>query len=173
MDFATSDGEGTKIWIDFREKKEEVPEVLEKKEEKPEKPKILNALVVDDNGIVRYAVRNLLQAMGFPRISAAQNGKEAQGMLRQMEEIDLIVADWNMPEMDGGELLSWVRQSPNLKSTVFILLSADSQIARVRKAAQLGVSAFVGKPFSPDVLQKKIEEFFPRLKRGPKRRRSR
>ncbi|WP_404365379.1 response regulator [Marinobacter sp.] len=117
---------------------------------------LLKALVVDDASFVRDLVKRTVRQR-FPVIELvdAPNGKKAQGLMSRTS-FDLILCDWEMPEMSGLELLQWMRQQDNYKKTPFIMITSRGDKSHVIEAVQEGVSEYLGKPFSPDGLSRKI-----------------
>lgn len=117
---------------------------------------VLKALVVDDASFVRDLIkRTVRQRFPVIELAEAQNGKKAQGLMSRTV-YDLILCDWEMPEMSGLELLRWMRQQDNYKKTPFIMITSRGDKSHVVEAVQEGVSEYLGKPFSPDGLSRKI-----------------
>jgi len=116
----------------------------------------LKALVVDDASFVRDLVKRTIRQR-FPVIETtdAQNGRRAQSLMSRAE-FDLILCDWEMPEMSGLELLQWMRQQPQYEKTPFIMITSRGDKDHVIEAVKEGVSEYLGKPFSPEGLSKKI-----------------
>ncbi|HDZ36964.1 MAG TPA: response regulator [Marinobacter sp.] len=116
----------------------------------------LKALVVDDASFVRDLVKRTIRQR-FPVIETtdAQNGRRAQSLMSRVT-FDLILCDWEMPEMSGLELLQWMRQQPQYEKTPFIMITSRGDKDHVIKAVQEGASEYLGKPFSPEGLSKKI-----------------
>ncbi|ROT98861.1 response regulator [Marinobacter sp. R17] len=116
----------------------------------------LKALVVDDASFVRDLVKRTVRTR-FPviEITEAANGKKAQFLMTRTR-FDLVLCDWEMPEMSGLELLRWVRQQDNYQRCPFIMITSRGDKSHVIEAVQEGVSEYLGKPFSPDGLSKKI-----------------
>ncbi|KEF30853.1 Chemotaxis regulator - transmits chemoreceptor signals to flagelllar motor components CheY [Marinobacter nitratireducens] len=117
---------------------------------------MLKALVVDDASFVRDLVKRTVRQR-FPVIETtdAQNGKRAQSLMSR-NAFDLVLCDWEMPEMSGLELLQWMRQQPQCKTVPFIMITSRGDKDHVIEAVQEGVSEYLGKPFSPEGLSKKI-----------------
>jgi CheY-like chemotaxis protein len=117
---------------------------------------MLKALVVDDASFVRDLVKRTVRQR-FPVIETtdAPNGRRAQSLMSRTV-FDLVLCDWEMPEMSGLELLQWMRQQPQYKSTPFIMITSRGDKDHVIKAVKEGVSEYLGKPFSPEGLSKKI-----------------
>jgi two-component system chemotaxis response regulator CheY len=118
-------------------------------------------LIVDDNDLMRQAVRVVLKGMGFAEIMEAQDGIEALAKLKQ-SSFGLLIADWNMPAMDGITLVRMVRADPGMMGMIVIMLTAEREKARVAEAIKAGISDYIVKPFSGDVLRKKLEEVLAR-----------
>ena len=117
---------------------------------------MLKALVVDDASFVRDLVKRTVRQR-FPVIETtdAQNGRRAQSLMSRTT-FDLILCDWEMPEMSGLELLQWMRQQPQYEKVPFIMITSRGDKDHVVEAVKEGVSEYLGKPFSPDGLSKKI-----------------
>ncbi|MCQ4263092.1 two-component system response regulator [Stutzerimonas stutzeri] len=118
----------------------------------------VSVLVVDDAPFIRDLVKKALRSH-FPgiHIEDAVNGRKAQQMLGR-ERFDLILCDWEMPEMSGLELLTWCRAQDSLKTTPFIMVTSRGDKENVVQAIQAGVSDFVGKPFSNEQLTSKVRK---------------
>ncbi len=118
----------------------------------------VSVLVVDDAPFIRDLVKKALRSH-FPgiRIEDAVNGRKAQQMLSR-ERFDLILCDWEMPEMSGLELLTWCRSQDSLKTTPFIMVTSRGDKKNVVQAIQAGVSDFIGKPFSNEQLTSKVRK---------------
>lgn len=117
---------------------------------------MLKALVVDDASFVRDLVKRTVRQR-FPVIETtdAQNGRRAQSLMSRTV-FDLVLCDWEMPEMSGLELLQWMRQQPQYQKVPFIMITSRGDKDHVIEAVKEGVSEYLGKPFSPDGLSKKI-----------------
>lgn len=116
----------------------------------------LKALVVDDASFVRDLVKRTVRQR-FPVIETtdAQNGRRAQSLMSRTV-FDLILCDWEMPEMSGLELLQWMRQQPQYEKVPFIMITSRGDKDHVVEAVKGGVSEYLGKPFSPEGLSNKI-----------------
>ena len=111
----------------------------------------LKVLVVDDSSTMRRIVKNILKQIGFSDITQAENGKDAFTKLKE-GGFGLVVSDWNMPVMQGIELLRAVRADAELKDLPFLLVTAEAQKEHIIEAAQAGVSNYVVKPFTAEAL---------------------
>ena len=114
-------------------------------------------LVVDDYKTMVRIVRGQLQQLGFSNIDDAPNGAAALGLIRS-KDYGLILSDWNMAPMTGLDLLKEVRADARLKTTPFIMITADSKTENVVAAKQAGVSNYIVKPFNAETLKDKIEK---------------
>lgn len=122
----------------------------------------VSVLVVDDATFIRDLVKKGLRDH-FPgiQIEEAVNGRKAQQMLTR-HAVDLILCDWEMPEMSGLELLSWCREQDSLKIVPFIMVTSRGDKENVVQAIQAGVSDFIGKPFSSEQLTTKVKKALSR-----------
>ncbi|AEB56229.1 response regulator [Ectopseudomonas mendocina] len=122
----------------------------------------VSVLVVDDATFIRDLVKKGLRD-NFPgvQIEEAINGRKAQQMLSR-QVVDLILCDWEMPEMSGLELLTWCREQDNLKTTPFIMVTSRGDKENVVQAIQAGVSDYIGKPFSNEQLVTKVKKALSR-----------
>lgn len=122
--------------------------------------KNIKILLVEDAGVMRQMEIKTLSSLGFKNIKEAENGKQAINYLQNDSSIELIISDWNMPEMDGFELLRWVRSNEKTKAVPFLMATGRGEKKEVEKAIEAGVSSFISKPFNKDELQEKINEAF-------------
>jgi two-component system chemotaxis response regulator CheY len=114
-----------------------------------------SALVVDDSDSMRRIVCLTLQSIGFTT-SEASNGIEALARARSIKMLDLVIADMNMPLMDGIKLLSQVRRTPGISIVPFLLLTSELDSTKKDKARALGASGWLTKPFDPEQLAKAV-----------------
>ena len=119
--------------------------------------RVLPILVVDDEEIALALVERLLTRIGFTEIDRAHNGVVAHDMMGA-KKYGLIISDWNMPEMNGLELLKIVRADDRWKRLPVLMTSIDGSLERVKIARLAGVSAFLLKPFDETKLRAKLEE---------------
>jgi two-component system chemotaxis response regulator CheY len=122
----------------------------------------LKVLVVDDQNSVRQMTRMTLEVLGFRHIHEAENGVKAMETA-SLQPLDLIISDFNMPEMDGLGLLRAVRGHPVARKVPFILLTGRGDRELVVKAAQAGVNNYLVKPFTAAILRGKIEQVIGKL----------
>ena len=118
----------------------------------------VSVLVVDDASFIRDLVKKCLRNY-FPgiKIEDAINGKKAQAMLAR-EAFDLVLCDWEMPEMSGLELLTWCREQEALKTMPFVMVTSRGDKENVVQAIQAGVSGYVSKPFTNEQLLTKVKQ---------------
>ena len=113
-------------------------------------------LVVDDSAVMRQIIKKNLKELGFSELSEAENG--AAGLKKAGEEpIDLIVSDWNMPNMTGLEFLKAVRADASLKGIAFIMVTSESDKEKIMEAVKAGVNQYIVKPFNAIQLEEKIK----------------
>jgi two-component system, chemotaxis family, chemotaxis protein CheY len=115
----------------------------------------VKVLLVDDEAYAIKLMRMLLQDMGITQIFSASNGRDALNFLGECEDlVNLVLCDWNMPMMDGKTLLEQIRTvNPDL---LFVMVTGRATVESVREARDLGVNAYIAKPFSPVQLEQKI-----------------
>jgi len=114
-------------------------------------------LFVDDSPTMRRIIGNTLNKIGFDDLIEAENGLDA---LQKMEgqSVDLILTDWNMPEMSGEEFVRVIRGEAAYKDIPVLMITTRGMKDDVMTALSLGVNGYVVKPFTPDVIKKKISE---------------
>ena len=122
----------------------------------------IKVMVVDDQASMRAMIRRSLQDFGFVHVRDKADAAEALADVRA-DRVHLIISDFNMPDMDGLQLLEAVRTDPVIAKTVFIMLTGSSDRDLVQRAAALGVNNYVVKPFAPAALKEKIERVFGAL----------
>ena len=113
-------------------------------------------LVVDDSAVMRQIIKKNLKELGFSELMEAENG--AAGLKKAGEEpVDLIVSDWNMPNMTGLEFLKAVRADASLKGIAFIMVTSESDKEKIMEAVKAGVNQYIVKPFNAIQLEEKIK----------------
>jgi two-component system chemotaxis response regulator CheY len=115
----------------------------------------LRFLVVDDFSTMRRIVKNLLQELGYANVQEADDGSTALPMLKS-GNFDFVITDWNMPQLPGLELLKAVRADPKLAHLPVLMVTAEAKREQIVEAAQAGVSGYVIKPFTAQVLGEKL-----------------
>ncbi len=119
----------------------------------------MKVLVVDDFATMRRIIKNVLKQIGFINIVEADDGTAALGVLKE-NKVDLIISDWNMPKMNGLDLLKTVRKEEATKKVPFIMVTAEAQKDNVLQAVQAGVSNYIVKPFTADAVKEKLTKIF-------------
>ena len=119
-----------------------------------------SALVVDDFETMRRSVANLLRKQGFEPVDEVSSAPEALEQIAAAGAYALILSDWNMDPMTGLELLTEVRSDTRFANTAFVLMTAEPTEEKKAAAEAAGVSGFLVKPFSAEVLSQKIADLF-------------
>jgi len=119
----------------------------------------MKILVVDDMSTMRRIVKNIMKQLGFPNVDEAENGKDALDKLKA-ETFGFVISDWNMPVMTGIELLRAIRADDKLKALPVLMVTAEAQKENLVEAIQAGVSNYIVKPFTAEVLQEKMNKIF-------------
>jgi two-component system, chemotaxis family, chemotaxis protein CheY len=115
------------------------------------------ALIVDDSKTIRIILGRILRELGY-EICEAANGKDALEMIeREKTAVTLVLADWNMPEMNGLDLVKHLRQNPELASVKVIMVTTETEVDHIVSALEAGANEYVMKPFTKDILKEKLE----------------
>jgi two-component system chemotaxis response regulator CheY len=117
----------------------------------------LNILIVDDSIMSRKQVRRLVEALGIENIMEACNGVEAVQLINQ-HYFDLVISDYNMPEMDGKELVDFIRQKSAQPGLPILMITSESNKNRLAAVQKSGVSAICDKPFTADSVQHLLQQ---------------
>lgn len=124
--------------------------------------KNIKILIVDDFSTMRRIIKNLLRDLGFTNTSEADDGTTALPML-QSGNFDLLITDWNMPGMQGIDLLRAVRADSKLASLPVLMVTAEQKKEQIVVAAKAGVNGYIVKPFTAATLKDKLEKIFERI----------
>jgi two-component system chemotaxis response regulator CheY len=124
--------------------------------------KNMKILIVDDFSTMRRIIKNLLRDLGFNNTTEADDGQTALPIL-QAGGIDFLVTDWNMPGMQGIDLLKAVRADPKLAGMPVLMVTAEQKREQIIEAAQAGVNGYIVKPFTAATLKEKIDKIFERI----------
>ena len=116
----------------------------------------MNFLIVDDSSTVRRILSNALEQIGYESVIEAENGEEALETLAA-EDVDFLITDWNMPGVDGLELIRQVRRSNGMSDMPILMVTTRGMEEDVIKAMKAQVDNYIVKPFTPDVLEEKID----------------
>ena len=119
----------------------------------------MKILVVDDMSTMRRIVKNIMKQLGFANVEEAEHGQDALDKLKA-EPFGFVISDWNMPVMTGIELLRAIRADDKLKAIPVLMVTAEAQKENLVEAIQAGVSNYIVKPFTAEVLQEKMNKIF-------------
>lgn len=122
----------------------------------------MKILIVDDFSTMRRIIKNLLRDLGFNNTMEADDGSTALPMLKG-GGFDFLITDWNMPNMEGIELLRQVRADPDIKTLPVLMVTAEAKREQIVLAAQEGVNGYIVKPFNGATLKEKIDRIFERV----------
>jgi len=113
-------------------------------------------LLVDDSTTMRRIQKNTLEKLGYTEVMEAGDGQEAIASLKKCK-VDLVLMDWNMPNMNGLDALKAIKADPDLKSIPVMMVTSESEKTRIIEAIQSGAANYVVKPFQPETLKEKIQ----------------
>jgi two-component system chemotaxis response regulator CheY len=113
-------------------------------------------LVVDDSSTMRRIIINTLNKIGHHQVVEASNGREGLEKLATTD-VDLVITDWNMPEMNGIDFIRAMRAMANMKETPILMVTTNAAKDDIVEALRAGVNSYIVKPFSPDTFKEKIE----------------
>jgi two-component system chemotaxis response regulator CheY len=115
----------------------------------------MKALVVDDSRAMRSILKRALTMEGF-EVAEAGDGRLALDVLEQFGAVDLALVDWNMPNMNGYELIQQVRARPSFNSMAIMMVTTESELSQVQRALDAGANEYVMKPFTEEILKDKL-----------------
>ena len=115
----------------------------------------MKALVVDDSRSMRAILSKQLKELGFA-VDEAQNGQEALARLHADGPADLVLLDWNMPGMDGREVLGIIRSEPSYRNVRVMMVTTESEMSQVAVALEAGANEYLMKPFDRESLVEKL-----------------
>ncbi len=114
----------------------------------------MKILTVDDSSTMRRIIKNTLNRLGYTDVVEAEHGVDA---LAKMAGVELVLTDWNMPEMDGLTFVKALRSNPQYKDIPIIMVTTEAAKKEILEAIKAGVTDYIVKPFTPDTLKEKIE----------------
>jgi two-component system chemotaxis response regulator CheY len=117
----------------------------------------MKILVVDDSSTMRRIIQNTLSRLGYKDVIQAADGIEAWDALQSNPDIEVVITDWNMPNMNGLELVKKIRAEEKYKSLPIIMVTTEGGKKEVITALKAGVNNYIVKPFTPQVLKEKLE----------------
>jgi len=116
----------------------------------------LKILVVDDSSTMRRIIKNTLARLNYKDVIEAENGVEAWAQMEENKDLGMLITDWNMPEMNGLELVKKVRASGDFNDLPIIMVTTEGGKTEVITALKAGVNNYIVKPFTPQVLKEKL-----------------
>lgn len=122
----------------------------------------MKILVVDDFPTMRRIVRSLLKELGFSNVEEAEDGQEGLQKLAG-GEFEFVVSDWNMPNLNGLDMLKQIRADGALKSLPVLMVTAEAKKENIVAAAQAGANGYIVKPFTAATLEEKLNKIFEKL----------
>jgi DNA-binding response OmpR family regulator len=165
ISFVTSESEGTTFRVSLPPSEEPLTEVFPASKELPEIGKTssgvnpkgeMKILVVDDYPFMRRIIMDILSQDGFAAIFEAGDGSEAMALLEKTP-VDLVLSDWFMPGKSGLDLFEFMQNNDRLRRIPFIMITANVSLPEFEKAAEKGLRNYITKPFSSDILKKKVK----------------
>jgi len=124
--------------------------------------KNMKILVVDDFPTMRRIVRSLLKELGFTNVEEAEDGREALARLRD-DAFQFVISDWNMPNLDGLEMLKQMRADEALSALPVLMVTAEAKKENIIAAAKAGANGYIVKPFTAAVLDEKLNKILEKL----------
>ncbi|WP_041717688.1 chemotaxis response regulator CheY [Alloalcanivorax dieselolei] len=124
--------------------------------------KNMSILVVDDFPTMRRIIRSLLKELGYGNVDEAEDGQEALTKLRG-GGFQFVVSDWNMPNLDGLEMLKQIRADGELNHLPVLMVTAEAKKENIIAAAQAGANGYIVKPFTAVTLEEKLNKIFEKL----------
>lgn len=118
----------------------------------------MRLLVVDDSSTMRRIIKNTLERLGHTDVVEAEHGVEAWEKLSVDESIKVVITDWNMPEMNGLDLVKKIRAEKKYEDMPIIMVTTEGGKAEVITALKAGVNNYIVKPFTPQILKEKLED---------------
>ena len=116
----------------------------------------MHALVIDDSWLVRQVLCDMLGQLGFA-VTEARNGREGLDRLRGGPAPDVVLVDWNMPEMNGLEFVKTVRAEGRFKSLPLMMVTCETEVEEISAALAAGANEYVMKPFYKEVIADKLQ----------------
>ncbi|GJL50922.1 response regulator [Candidatus Nitrospira salsa] len=116
----------------------------------------MKALVIDDSKAMRIILKQILESIGG-KIEEAESGKEGIEKLKMMEQPDVVLVDWNMPEMNGLDFVRAIRSEGPYRNTPVMMVTTEAEASQIEKALVAGANEYVMKPFTKDVIEEKLK----------------
>lgn len=116
------------------------------------------ALIVDDSKTIRIVLRSIMNELGY-EVCEAVDGEDALKVIEaEKAAVTLVLTDWNMPVMNGLELIKNLRQDPELASLKVIMVTTETEVDHIVSALDAGANEYVMKPFTKDLVREKLEQ---------------
>jgi len=122
-------------------------------------------LIVDDSKMIRVILRRTLTEIGY-EVCEAGHGKEALAVIDSgCDGLGLVLVDWNMPEMNGFELLTEIRKRPELSQVKVVMVTTEAELGHMSQALEAGANEYIMKPFTKEIVMEKLEllEMLPQV----------
>ena len=116
----------------------------------------MKALVIDDSKAMRIILKQIVQSLGGT-VEEAGNGKEGLEKLKTIDKPDVVLVDWNMPEMNGLDFVRAVRANPGYRKLPLMMVTTETESSQMGKALAAGANEYVMKPFTKDVIQENLK----------------
>ena len=116
----------------------------------------MQALIIDDSRAMRHILRRIVEPLGF-QVSEAGHGVEGLRRLNEQPGTELVLVDWNMPEMNGLEFVKAVRANPMNEPTRLVMVTSETEPAQMARALMAGVDEFIMKPFTSELLVNRLQ----------------
>lgn len=116
----------------------------------------MKLLVVDDSSTMRRIIKNTLSRLGYEDVLEGEDGLQGWAALNENSDVGMLITDWNMPEMNGLELVKKVRGDARFADLPIIMVTTEGGKAEVITALKAGVNNYIVKPFTPQVLKEKL-----------------
>jgi len=116
----------------------------------------LKLLVVDDSSTMRRIIKNTLSRLGYEDVLEGEDGVQGWSVLNENPDMGMLITDWNMPEMNGLELVKKVRADARFADLPIIMVTTEGGKTEVITALKAGVNNYIVKPFTPQVLKEKL-----------------
>ncbi|MFZ5889686.1 MAG: response regulator [Myxococcota bacterium] len=117
----------------------------------------MRAIVVDDSRTMRTLLRSVLREAGVEVVAEAENGRDALAALAKLGPVELMLLDWNMPVMNGYELLLEVRANQRMASMRLMMVTTETEATQILRALEAGADEYLIKPFSRQAIREKLE----------------
>jgi two-component system chemotaxis response regulator CheY len=117
----------------------------------------MRAMVVDDSRAMRTLLKGLLTANGMQVVAEAASGQEALDRLRAEGTVDLVLVDWNMPEMNGYDFVRAVRAEPHWDDIRLLMVTSETEAGKMAAALEAGANEYLMKPFGREAIRDKLQ----------------